>query len=194
MVRLDMNELKESIISERPFNNAGPFDHGVDVIEAAMYLISLDPDLSFFNKRIISLNGCELYEGNARLNKMLHLAQNMYIGRHGAKLFDADFYAYDNGGVVPEVQENYALLIGTTNKYICTLPENTKRFLRCVFTMLKDAPIEELISIDHEDPAWREKSGFYFKNDQKMDSLKFKDEYRDVYEAANFYLDKLEVM
>lgn len=166
----------------------------VKAVDAARYLISLDTQLKYFNKRLVYLNHREFYEGNARLNKIMHLAQNLYIGRHSKKLIDADFYAYDNGGVIPEIQENYAFLLGTQNSSRFCIDDQDASFLRKVFMMLKDAPIESLIEIDHEDPAWLEKHHYCYKSDQVMDSLKYTDDYRDRYEAANFYLDRLAIV
>ena len=128
---------------------------------------------------------------NARLNKILHLAQNMYIGKTAEKLIDADFYAYDNGGVLPEVQENYAFLLGTETRFGCCIDHVAATFLYKVFLMLRDAPIKKLIEIDHEDPAWLEKHTFFYKPDQIMDSMKYVEDYRDRYEAANFFLDRM---
>ena len=166
----------------------------IDAVNAARYLISLDPDFQYFNKKVITLNGRTFYEGNARLNKMLHLAQNTYIGRNFKKIIDTDFYAYDNGAVVLDVQENYAFLLGTAQKVPpTTIPQEVAVFLKKIFNMLKDAPIEELIEIDHEDPAWREKHCSPYKSDLKMDSMKFLEDYKDRYAAANFYLDNVVV-
>ena len=160
--------------------------------DAARYIISLDKSRKYFTKNLITMNGCEFYEGNARLNKILHMAQNIYIGRCREKLIDADFYAYDNGGVIPDIQENYAFLIATNDASEYHVGETERQFLQKVFIMLKDAPIEELIEIDHEDPAWEEKHMFHNrKEDQLMHSLEFVDDYRDRYEAANFYIDRM---
>ena len=117
--------------------------------DAARYIISLDKSRKFFTKNLITMNGREFYEGNARLNKILHMAQNIYIGRCREKLIDADFYAYDNGGVIPDIQENYAFLIATNDASEYHIGETERQFLQKVFIMLKDAPIEELIEIDH---------------------------------------------
>ena len=164
----------------------------VKAVDAARFVISLDEKNIYFTKNLISMNGREFYEGNARLNKILHIAQNMYIGRTGEKLIDADFYAYDNGGVILDIQENYAFLIGTNDKESFEVGEEEKDFLHKVYIMLKDAPITELIDIDHEDPAWEEKHMFHNrKEDQLMHSLEFVDDYRDRYEAANFYIDRM---
>ena len=122
----------------------------------------------------------------------MHLAQNIYIGRTGEKLIDADFYAYANGGVIIDVQENFAYLSGIQSRMSFSIPEEAKTFLYRVFLMLKDAPIERLIEIDHEDPAWHEKKDGYYKYEQKMDSLKYKTDYKERYEAANFYIDHME--
>ncbi len=165
----------------------------VSARDAARYVISLDEKKEYFTKKFISMNGKDIYEGNARLNKILHMAQNIYIGRTGEKLIDADFYAYKYGGVIPDIQENYAFLIGTNEGVVFSIEEMAKQFLRKVYIMLKDAPIEELIDIDHEDPAWEEKHMFHRKEDQIMNSLAYVDDYKDRYEAANFYIDRMEV-
>ena len=160
--------------------------------DAARFVISLDSKKEYFTKKLIKMNGREFYEGNARLNKILHMAQNIYIGRTGKKLIDADFCAYDNGGVIPDIQENYAFLIGTNDGIAFDVENEDQQFLHKVFIMLKDAPIEELIDIDHEDPAWEEKHMFHNrKSDQIMNSLAYVDDYKDRYEAANFYIDRM---
>lgn len=156
----------------------------IDSIQAARFLISLDSHQVYFNN-------CDFYEGNARLNKMLHFANNMYIGKHNEALIRDPFYAYNNGGVIPKVQENYSMLLGTRNKVPVNIDDSIRSFLKKVYIMLKDAPLQELIDIDNEDPAWKEKRVYYYKEDQKMDSMKYADVYRDMYEAANFYLDKM---
>jgi len=166
----------------------------VNARDAARYVISLDKEKEYFTKKLIKMNGREFYEGNARLNKILHMSQNIYIGRTGEKLIDADFYAYDNGGVIPDIQENYAFLIGTNDNTTFCIDEMTKQFLHKVFIMLKDAPIDELIEIDHEDPAWEEKHMYHNrKEDQRMNSLAYIEDYKDRYEAAIFYMDRMEI-
>ena len=166
----------------------------VNARDAARYVISLDIEKKYFTKKLIKMNGREFYEGNARLNKILHMSQNIYIGRTGMKLIDADFYAYDNGGVIPDIQENYAFLIGTNDITTFCIDETAQQFLYKVYIMLKDAPIDELIEIDHEDPAREEKHMFHNrKEDQRMDSLAYVEDYKDRYEAANFYIDRMEI-
>ena len=91
-------------------------------------------------------------------------------------------------------QENYAFMIGTNANAEFHVDEADQTFLHKVFIMLKDAPIEELIEIDHEDPAWEEKHMFHNrKKDQIMNSLGYADDYRDRYEAANFYIDRMAI-
>lgn len=160
--------------------------------DAARYLISLDVDNKYFTKNLIVLNGRSFYDGNARLNKILHLANNIHIAKTGKSLIDEVFYAYDNGGVLLDIQESYAFLLGTNGKAEFHVNTDEGTFLKKVFNMLKDAPLEDLIEIDHEDPAWQEKHNFFFKEDQIMDSMKFVDDYKDRYEAAVFYLDRME--
>ena len=112
----------------------------------------------------------------------------MYIGQYGEKLIDIDFVASEYGGVAPEIQENYAALIGTQRMTENSLNDDEKDFLRGVFLMLKDAPIAELVSIACEDPSWHEKANCKSQPDCRMNSLKYREEYRNRYEAANYYL------
>ena len=51
--------------------------------DLANYFLSLDPDRQYFNQNLIVRNGSTFYEGNARLNKYMHLAQNIYIAMTG---------------------------------------------------------------------------------------------------------------
>ncbi|MBR3428613.1 MAG: hypothetical protein IKG87_00790 [Clostridia bacterium] len=77
---------------------------------------------------LITRNGRKFYRGNARLNKYLHIAQNMYIAKTGEKLFSDDLFAYDNGGVVPDVQEKYSILLNR-NKQPDDFPDDVCVFL-----------------------------------------------------------------
>ena len=150
------------------------------VRDVAMYLINKDSSGSIFNKSLIERNGRTFYEGNARLNKLLHLAQNIYIAKEGKKLFDADFYAYDNGAVVIDVQENYSVLLN--RKYV---PQNidysSQLFLDKIYTIFKNASLDELIELSHEDDEWISKQKYYKKSDQKMDSMANVDVYKEQY-------------
>ena len=75
-------------------------------IDVARYFLNQDKSGEIFNKELRKQNGRMIYEGNARLNKYMHLAQNIYIAKYGIPLMDSVFYAYDNGAVDPEVQKN----------------------------------------------------------------------------------------
>ena len=157
-------------------------------IDVAKYFLNKD-DGTLFNKSLVERSGRKFYEGNARLNKYLHIAQNLYIAQHGRKLFEDDLYAYDNGAVVPSVQENY---LAIKSHYVGKpIPSNESAFLDKVYQALYNASLEELIEISHEDAEWERKSGFYKKEDQKMDSLKNIDEYREQYKDMLIILDRM---
>ncbi len=157
-------------------------------IDVAKYFLNKD-DGTLFNNRLVGRAERKFYEGNARLNKYLHIAQNLYIARYGSKLFEDDLYAYDNGAVVPSVQENY---LAIKSRYVGkTLPTNERDFLDKVYQALHSASLEELIEISHEDGEWERKSGFYKKEDQRMDSLKNVDEYREQYKDMLIILDRM---
>lgn len=149
---------------------------GVDV---ARYFLAKDPERKIFNTKVITRNHRDFYEGNARLNKYLHLAQNLWIAKTGQKLFSDDLYAYDNGGVVINVMENYSPIIHQ-NK-IVDLPEEVANFLDKFYKAFKNASIDELIELSHEDSEWERKHSGWSKADQKMDSLSHADEYKEQY-------------
>ena len=157
--------------------------------DVAKYFLSLDPDRILFNKKVISRNGRDFYEGNARLNKYLHLAQNLYIAKTGHKLFNSDLYAYDNGAVVLEIQKNYPVLIDRHDAPL--IADDTALFLKKVFRALQNASIDELIDISHEDSEWLAKHNGYYNSEQLMDSVSRADEYREQYKDMLRILDRM---
>lgn len=148
-------------------------------MQVAKYFLSKDTDGALFNKKLIGRNGRTFYEGNARLNKYLHIAQNLYIAKTGKKLFSDDLYAYDNGAVAPNIQENYAILLARPKDV--ELSEEMRDFLDRVYAALQNAELEELIEISHEDPEWIAKHTYYQKPMQRMDSMAFAEEYKQQY-------------
>ena len=157
-------------------------------VDVSKYLISLDTKREYFNKKMND-NEIPFCEGNVRLNNIMHLAQNVYIGRTGNQLIDADIYAYDKGSMFPNVYEQYETML-ESDDLSCNIDDETKTFLSRVFWMLKNAPIERLIEIDKQEPAWREHR-FSFKQRQKTDPMKFAEDYKWRYEGANHFLDDM---
>lgn len=159
-------------------------------IDIASYFINKDTDRLLFNKEFIHKNGRGFYEGNARLNKYLHLAQNIYIAKTGGKLFNEDLYAYDNGGVVLSVQENYSILLNTKRGVV--IPEDVCIFLDKIYKIFENASIDELIELSHEDNEWENKRIYHMrKEDQKMDSLSHVDEYKEQYHDIIKVMDRM---
>ena len=159
----------------------------------AKYFLSLDPERIYFNKNLIEREGNKFYEGNARLNKLMHLSQNIFIAMKEMILIDDDFYAYNNGAVIPSIQENYAKLLNEQN-HSNDLSDETKIFLKKIFDIFVEAPIEELIEIDHEDPEWLDKHKNYYKNEQKMDALAHIEDYKTRYKDIITLLNRMETM
>ena len=151
-------------------------------MNVAMYLLAHDKTGKLRDKTIVEKNGRRFYAGNACLNKYLHIAQNLYLAKTGEKLFVDDLYAYDNGAVVPEVQEKYGILLNTSNAP--SVDVDKVSFLDKVMLLLKMATLDELIEISHEDDEWIDKHGFYRKKDQLMDSEKRVEAYREQYDDA----------
>ena len=147
--------------------------------DVARYFLGKDADHILFNKNLVEKNGRKFYEGNARLNKYLHMAQNLYIAKTGEKLFDDDLYAYDNGAVVVDVQENFSVLQG--RGVVPKFADNICDFLDRVYIIFENATLDEMIELSHEDSEWEAKHNFFSKKDQKMDSLAHVKEYKKQY-------------
>lgn len=166
----------------------------LDKNDVVNYFFSLDPNRELFNQKLITRNGASFYEGNARLNKYLHLSQNIYLAMTGKPLMDASFYAYSNGAVVPSIQKDYRLLSATSkNADVSMIPAETKLFLKRVFIAFQYADIDEIIEIDHEDEAWIEKSREIDYESQKIDSLKYVEEYKEQYADMIKVLGRMDV-
>lgn len=161
-------------------------------IDVALYILSLDKKRELFNKKDLrTQNGRRFYEGNARLNKYMHLAQNIYIAKYGEPLMDSVFYAYDNGAVDPAVQENYSLLLERRDQKV-SLGENEEKFLDAICKAFRNATLDELIELSHEDSEWITRHSYYRKEDQKMDSMAHKEEYAEQYADMVKVLERMD--
>jgi len=160
-----------------------------NVIDVAEYFLSKDPERQLFNRRTITKSGRIFYEGNARLNKYLHLAQNLYIAKTGKTLFPEDLYAYDNGAVAPCVQESYSVL--QSRKTVPTLSAQLEDFLDRIFVIFKNASLDELIELSHEDSEWIAKHSFYDKPNQRMNSIAKAGEYAVQYKDIIKVMDRM---
>jgi len=124
----------------------------LDAVSVAKYFISKDKDRKLFNKNVVEYNSRSFYEGNARLNKYLFLAQVVYLAKYEKKLFSDDFVAYDNGPIVLDIMTSYGRLVSKEEDV--QLPVDVKNFLDKIYFSLENATYEELIDITHEDPEW----------------------------------------
>lgn len=164
----------------------------LDKLYVAKYLLSLDKEKRYFTKELIERNNRVFYIGNARLNKLMHLSQNIYLAKCGKLLIDADFYAYDNGAVIPEIQSNYSRIISQNNSCDSSLmTEDERVFLYKMFLAFANAPIDELIEIDHEDNEWIAKHRGLTLQEQKMDTLSREKEYQKQYADIIKILDRM---
>ncbi len=158
-------------------------------IDVAKYFIAKDTNREYFDLNLVKKNNRMFYAGNARLNKYLHLAQNIYIAKHGAPLFDGVLYAYDNGAVSKDVLENYSKLIKTTSEKP-PFDKQIAAYLDLIYDILKEASVDELIEMSHEDAEWQNKAGHYRLEDEKMDSMSRAAEYRIQYADIVEYIDR----
>ena len=162
-----------------------------DVVCIANYFLSKDISRRLFNKNLVHKNGRSFYEGNARLNKYLHLAQNIYIAKTGERLFSEDLFAYDNGAVAPCVQEKYSVLL--SRSIIPTLSAEVRLFLDKIYAVFENATLDDLIELSHEDAEWVDKHKYYAKTEQRMDSLARIEEYREQYGDIIMVMDRMTV-
>ena len=139
--------------------------------ELALYLLSLDKDKKIFNLNIATYNDRTFYEGNCRLNKMLQLAQNIYYAGTGERLIKEDMYAYDNGGVVLEIQEHYKELLSERDKTDVDIKDDhVIRILNDLFDGFgENTHIADVIRISHQDPEWQQKNKSYEREFKKME-------------------------
>ena len=103
--------------------------------DVALFFLLKDTNNTVFTQNLVNKNDRTFYDGNARLNKFLHLAQNIYLAKYGELLYDDDLLAYDNGGVVQEVQKGYGFLLHNKQKLsssIC-ITEQAKSFLNVLY-------------------------------------------------------------
>ena len=157
-------------------------------LNVARYFLSLDATGTMFRGTFASRNGKTFCEGNARLNKYLHIAQNLWIAKTGSKLFSDYLYAFDNGAVVPAVREKYVSLCRTAQS-VPELPLGVKEFLDKVYRVLQNATLDELIEISHEDSEWRQKNPH--RENQRMNSLARVEEYQAQYADMLKIMDRM---
>lgn len=55
--------------------------------QVAEYFLSKDPKRKLFNYNVVSYNGRKFYEGNARINKYLFLAQVVHLTKFNLGCF-----------------------------------------------------------------------------------------------------------
>jgi uncharacterized phage-associated protein len=161
-------------------------------LDVAKYFLEKDTNREIFNMKLIDRDGHRFYEGNAKLNKFLHLAQNMHIAKTGTLLFGDAMYAFANGAVVEGVWDSYAML---HNKSFAehNISGDLSDFLDRLYYMLKPADVDELIALSHEDEEWVEKSAYRRKRDQKMDSASRADEFKKQYADALMVMYRMDM-
>ena len=164
----------------------------LNAIDVALFFLSLDSTGELFNKSLIERNGRVFYEGNARLNKYLHLIQNIYMAKTGDPLIKDCFYAYENGGIIPSIQERYADLL-SRDLHINYIPDDIRDFLTRFYVAFKNASIDELIELSHEDSEWVQKHKYYDKQKQKMNPYTYLEEYRSQYSDIIRVLERMQL-
>ncbi len=159
--------------------------------DIALYYLSKDPNHNIFTTDLTCRNGHNFYSGNARLNKYLHISQNLFYAKTGNLLFADPLLAYANGAVVNDVYRNYSSLLSNSKSF--TEADNSVRcFLDKIFYVLQNASLEELIELSHEDSAWQEKRNCTGA-EQKMDTEGHHKEYVEQYSDMLKVIDRIDL-
>ncbi|MCI9434087.1 MAG: SocA family protein [Bacilli bacterium] len=145
----------------------------------AKYFLNKDDDRKIFNKNFTNIRGKDCYEGNVKLNKYLHISQLLYFTKYDKKLFKDDLYAYHNGAIVKDVQSRFSTLYSEHDD-VQLEDSRIKCFLDKIYDCFKNATIDDLIEISHEDPAWLEQEEKIYSN-AKMNLEKYKRQYKQQY-------------
>ena len=153
----------------------------LQALDVAKYFLDKDPQRAYFTYALVTRNGRTFYEGNAKINKFLHLAQTLHIAKFGEPLMGDVFYAYANGAVVEEVQQKFNSTLHKPAMFGVSFDEKTNDFLDRVHYMLAGSTVDDLIALSHEDDEWEDKSRNTQKKDQQMDFLSCVDVYKKRY-------------
>lgn len=159
--------------------------------DTAKYFLQKDTSRKHFSGIPAKQDESSSYEESIRLNAYLHLAQNIHIAKTGEKLFEDPLYAYDNGGVVLDVQRNYSELSGCKEKP--DIPADKCDFLDKFYKVFENTPSAELIEISREDPEWQSKHQRHTKQERQMNSLSQANEYRKQYADVLKVMERITV-
>ena len=128
----------------------------ITAADVAIYYISKDRELKYFKRgRYYGISAGPI-EGNVKLNRLLHITQNIYLAKTGYALFGDTFKAYEDGPVIDFISRNYSMLVAKardedTSAYF---DSDIRGFLDQVFDIFKYASIEDLCALSREDSAW----------------------------------------
>lgn len=161
--------------------------------EIAEFFLSIDTDDVLKSENKIVKNGRNIIVGSTKLNKFLHLSQNIYIAKTGNLLFNDTVLAYDNGGVIYGVQGSFYTLKKTYRNTSLCFDKETEDFLKRMYIVLKDAPLDKLIELSHQDPSWKEKHNGYTLEEQIMTPLKYLEDYKNRYKDVLQLMEGLKV-
>ena len=108
-------------------------------------------------RRMCERSGWQLT--NLQLQKMLYLAQMMYLGRHGERLLNGTFEAWDYGPVLPPVYAEAKAFGSRPITYLLSpgrVPEGARAdMLDEAYDQLRSVPAGQLVNITHwKEGAW----------------------------------------
>ena len=144
-----------------------------DVIKIASYIAS----------RYEKEYGCRIDE--MKLHKLLYFTQRECIAQTGKPMFDATFYAWMYGPVLPDIRTLYK------QDLLHDLPseESVKKYLPIFDIVFKDLASTKsvmLSAISHGEVSWKNARAGYRKYDESNVPMKIE----DIYEDARRYKER----
>lgn len=150
-----------------------------NAIDIANYFINLDTEMTVFDRALVEIDDMVYYAGNLRINKYLHMAQNIFVSLTGGRLFEDDMVARETGAISLAVQDRYVLLLH--EKAVPELAPEICSFLNWLYQLLRDVSLDDLIELSRQDPEWVAKIRVKSKKKRQMDPMAHADEYKWQY-------------
>lgn len=135
----------------------------IDSMIIAKYFLFLDKKKKYFyesknntfKKKEIESNTFPS-SGNFRLNKLLFIANILYIAKNDEPLFYNKICAFEYGPVVYNVLKNFRKLSEEkiSDKEYFKLTDSIKEYIRKIYKSFSKYSDQELLNFVHEDPNW----------------------------------------
>ncbi len=171
----------------------------IDGMIVAKYFLYLDKRNKYFVDKHIKLQTNDeektsISAGKFRINKLLYIANILYIAKYNEQLFNETTFAYKFGPIIDKVYSNFKVIKAEKNKNtdFLNLNDSIKHYLEKIYKIFSKYSDQELLNFVHEDPNWflvYEKS----EKNLKLYENNPKDEIIFNQKSFQFYKDHLNI-